>query len=181
MVSVSSIFIGTQELSEDVEIMWTSLGNDDYNITSSVGGTVDLGWSNSYEMIVGENDQLATSNIRYIISLTKTDAEDDWWKPVLYKETAEERSEVNIARSSYYNYRNLGFARLYLYVSDEDLNRGDEVYLALDFPRARRAAAPWQLPAVRGAALGDGGLFRHMSQGGRKRCVTFRTNPTTEI
>ena len=133
MVSVSSIFTGDQELSEDVEIMWTSLGNDDYNITSSVGGTVDLGWSNSYEMIVGENDQLATSNIRYIISLTKTDADDDWWKPVLYKETAEERSEVNIARSSYYNYRNLGYARLNLYVSSEGLDRSDEVYFALDF------------------------------------------------
>ena len=52
------------------------------------------------------------------------------------------------------------------------------IFRELDAPLRRGNC---RLPAVRGAALGDGGLFRNMPQGGRKRCVTFRTNPTTEI
>lgn len=66
-VAMKDVFAGERELTETDRIMWTRSGEDDYEI-SLPGDKIDLSYYTVYgeeqgwEMIVGNDDQLAASN-----------------------------------------------------------------------------------------------------------------------
>lgn len=135
MVSVEQIFKGNDELTSGDKVVWTyKNGKDDYKISSS-DGVMDLSYSSSYgygrwEMIVGSDDQLDESNIRYIVTIDATSAEE-WLIPTVYSE-AETGSRRNISVSEY-RYRDLLINNDYLgiYVSSKELAYGENVYVGL--------------------------------------------------
>lgn len=91
MVTISSVFAGETELGSDDKIMWKQLYDydDDYRI-SSPGDIVDLSYdtydnSSRWEMILGDDSQLAADNIRYIVTLDVCESEE-WLEPILYRQ-----------------------------------------------------------------------------------------------
>ena len=157
MVSIDKIFTGKVELKDTDKIMWAygSFG-DDYQI-SSKGSVVDLSRSTSkyyygenfgaesyWQIIVGEDDQLAEENIRYIVSLNVTNS-SKWLTPVIYKQDDEgRRTEIQILDEKDTNYYSRyddsdGYDQEFdslnrtmrVYVSGEELEKGETAYIGL--------------------------------------------------
>ena len=87
MVSVGSIFIGENELTETDKVLWRYRWNSDADYTiSPADGYLNLSYSTyndtttNWEMIVGDADQLAVDNIRYLID-AKVTKSDKWLIP----------------------------------------------------------------------------------------------------
>lgn len=85
-VKVASIFSGTNQLSStDIILLRPAYTSDDY-YEKNGGEYIDLSYRTSgsdsamWEMIVGEDDQLASSNIRYYVDVAVTDSEN-WLIP----------------------------------------------------------------------------------------------------
>lgn len=85
-VKVASIFSGTNQLSStDIILLRPAYTSDDY-YKKNFGEYIDLSYRTSgsdsamWEMIVGEDDQLASSNIRYYVDVAVTDSEN-WLIP----------------------------------------------------------------------------------------------------
>lgn len=133
MVSVASIFTGSQVQATD-KVMWTYSGDDDYTISES-GDFLDLsrftyyGGTTTWQMIVGDDDQLAADNIRYLVSVKNSDSEN-WLTPVVYKQdSAGTRSEITVTESEYRDYSN---EREYsVYVFSDEMGTTRQVYLGL--------------------------------------------------
>lgn len=139
MTSIAKIFTGENQLSDSDKVIWKrSSGTDKYTI-SSPEDTIDLSINTSYggtsywEMIVGEDDQLASDNIRYHISVTTT-ASRDWIVPTVYKQDAENNrtslmvlEDTRYYDSSYYDERNMS-----IYVPYKELGETD-TYVGLTF------------------------------------------------
>ena len=93
MVSVDSIFTGDEKLGSGDHVMWRPEWQNEYAI-SSPGDYLD--WSDrvihngiiTWEMIVGDVDQLAADNIRYRVEAEVTDPEQ-WLLPVIYAQDAQ--------------------------------------------------------------------------------------------
>lgn len=136
MVSLEQMFTGTEALESTDKVVWKyRSGKDDYSISSS-GGVIDLSRHSTYgysqwEMIVGSDDQLDESNIRYMVDVTTTDSEG-WLIPKVYTEDeAGSRKNINVAHYSHYdNAYNNGY--LAFYVSSKELEFGKESYVGLE-------------------------------------------------
>lgn len=92
MVKVDTIFAGEDALTADDMVMWTSEGSDDYEIIAP-GTMLDLSQETcsgggSWEMIVGNPDQLDADNIRYSINIETTPS-DSWLIPSVYRQNEE--------------------------------------------------------------------------------------------
>ncbi len=105
MVSVDTIFAGDMELEDTDKIIWTLLWEDNYTVSDS-GDVLDLSYrtesgDTTWEMIVGDDDQLASANIRYIIDLIITESEN-WVVPTVYTQNEEGvRTSVTVLNSYY--------------------------------------------------------------------------------
>lgn len=140
MVSIDSIFAGNENLAGK-SVMWSLEGEDDY-IINHAGDKIDMSvdpWTDSalWEMIVGEESQLADGNIRYLLDMTVTSSED-WLVPTVYEESnGGKRTEISVLNSSY-NLYNIGPHHdreryLEIEISENDLQDPDqEVYVNLD-------------------------------------------------
>lgn len=130
-VSIESIFTGKVEMTDTDRIMWTaSYGGTDYTI-NQVNGCLDLSYASRFQMIVGEPDQLAADNTRYLVSINKSD-DEGWLTPVFYGQGEDgTRTEVEVKRQ-YYNsgdgYDRYGSVSFYLSSSQGDYYEG---YLGL--------------------------------------------------
>lgn len=109
-VSFDKIFAGETQLPDNASVMWNLLGTkDDYQYGSkegTVGSTFDLsvdtyGNSNIWEMIVGEKDQLAPANIRYIIEVQHKSS-NSWLIPEICKDNGM-REQISTIDSHYYD------------------------------------------------------------------------------
>lgn len=142
-IAINSIFTGEQELKDTDKVVWTHQSEDNYNISSS-GDVVDLSYNttngnSSWEMIVGEDDQLADSNIRYYITLDVQESLE-WLTASVCKTDAEgERSAIQVLESSYRDYYyqtmndNPGDSRgLEIWVSSDTLAYGEQAYISLE-------------------------------------------------
>ena len=133
MVAVDSIFAGENTLKDTDSVIWTNQGEDDYEVSTS-GDMLDLSHNTCYapytnwEMIVGENDQLASSNIRYNVSVKNTRSEE-WLSPVVYiqDESGNRNSATVLARG----YSDYDTRRLNMTVSNESLREDVQLYLGL--------------------------------------------------
>ncbi|MDO5416615.1 MAG: putative Ig domain-containing protein [Lachnospiraceae bacterium] len=107
-VSLDTIFTGENALTSEDKVSWCmTYGNDDYTI-SSPGDFIDLSYDTEYgravwEMIVGEESQLAADNIRYRVDLD-TARSKEWLTPSVYlQDDKENRTSVEVLDKSAYN------------------------------------------------------------------------------
>mgnify|MGYP002516151438 CR=1 FL=1 len=135
MVSPSEIFTGENQLTDTDKIVWTKSG-DDYTVSSS-GDRLDLSVgtyyssSSSWEMIVGEADQLAADNIRYQVNCTITPSED-WLISTVYTQDGEgNRKSIFVGESEYYDYRKED-RRLRVEASSPEMGEEKQAYVRLD-------------------------------------------------
>lgn len=139
MVSVDSIFTGDEQLGSGDHVMWCPDGEDEYMI-SSPGEYLDLSYrtcdgSVTWEMIAGDDDQLAADNIRYKVRAEVTDSEQ-WLLPLIYAEDNQGvRNPLTIVHneySDYYGGRD-GEFHGYTSMSADGRNVGDdaEIYVGL--------------------------------------------------
>ncbi|MGN0158803.1 MAG: putative Ig domain-containing protein [Brotaphodocola sp.] len=134
MVSVDTIFTGNEELKEKDQVIWAVDGEDDYRINAS-GDILDLSYETGYggtvwEMIVGENDQLASTNIRYFIDVMTTESET-WLVPEVYSQSEEGvRTPVTVLESAYADDWRDKFRELNIDVPRDEIGSGS-IYLSL--------------------------------------------------
>ena len=130
MVSFDQIFTGDKALKDTDYVMWRVTSSDyvsDYTISSSKD-RINLINSNSYEMLVGEKDQLATNNIRYTVNINKTYT-NDWLTSSIYKEgTNGTRTAVQVMDNSSYSN-----SHAYIYVPSEEMKDIGQAYVSLGF------------------------------------------------
>ena len=130
MVSFDQIFTGDKALKDTDYVMWRVTSSDyvsDYTISSSKD-RINLINSNSYEMLVGEKDQLATNNIRYTVNINKTYT-NDWLTSTVYKEGNDGiRASIQVLDRSFYSnsYANI-------YVLSEEIKDIRQAYVSLGF------------------------------------------------
>ena len=136
-VAISSIFTGETELTADDKVMWTELYEDDYTI-SAPGDILDLSYNTDYgdcswEMIVGDDAQLAEENIRYIVTLDVYETEQ-WLIPTVYKQDVDGNwSNVPVAEYRYDDYYDGDDSQRQLSIDavSKDMEDAESVYLAL--------------------------------------------------
>lgn len=135
MVSLSSIFQGSNALKPSDKVAWTCSYDDDYTV-STAGGKVDLSrftyssGHNTWQMIVGDGTQLNASNVRNIINLTITKS-DNWLKPVVYTQnSAGKRMSIEVVDNDYYDY-DKNRRRFYITVPDEKMEEMDQAYVGM--------------------------------------------------
>ena len=105
MVSVDALF-GNNNLKDTDKIVWSYQGYKKQTV-SQPGDKLDLSWDTMYggyrtwQMIVGDDNQLAADNIRYIVNLKVTESRD-WLIPVVYMQDAQgNRKEISILSEEY--------------------------------------------------------------------------------
>lgn len=119
-VKMESVFAGQREIKDTDKIVWKYQNDykDGYEI-SSPGDEINLSYYTSeggttWEMIVGEADQLAGSNIRYEIRIYTTDS-SEWLKPVVHVQDADGvRKQIDVGEACYddrYYTEDSGFRR----------------------------------------------------------------------
>lgn len=133
MVSIAEIFTGDKALKNTDKVMWVyETYDDDYTISSS-GDKIDMSYqtqygSNQYEMIVGDDDQLAADNIRYIVNVEVTQSED-WLVPtVCTQDDKGSRTDITVSKSYYYDY---GMKYLYIYTPSDEFGDATQAYVSL--------------------------------------------------
>ena len=108
-VSVTDVFAGDNALGDGAYVMYRRDNNNSKNYATASASTpmnLSANTSSSYsywEMIVGEKDQLADSNIRYDVSV-HTASTQNWLQSVVYTEKDGERTAVTKVDSKYYDY-----------------------------------------------------------------------------
>ena len=137
MVKISSIFTGEDQLKATDKVIWAyNNGKDKYTV-SAQEDFIDLSYRSGYwQMIVGDDDQLAAENIRYIIDVTATDSEE-WLIPAAYKQDSEgKRTKVDTVTGDYYSY--IDGNRLYIRVPVKEVSREelDMTYVGLEMNTA---------------------------------------------
>ncbi|MCI9636962.1 MAG: hypothetical protein HFG77_11315 [Hungatella sp.] len=137
MVKISSIFTGEDQLKDTDKVIWTYNNGDDKYTVSAQEETIDMSYRyGSWQMIVGDDDQLAAENIRYIISTTTTDAEE-WLVPTVYKQDSEgNRTKVNTVAADYDSYSNGN--RLFIRATSKEISREEleTAYVGLEMNTA---------------------------------------------
>ncbi len=138
MVSVDTLLAGADSVEATDKIIWKSTSysdsNDEYTINAK-GDKVDLsydtyyGGSKRWEMIVGEVDQLATDNIRYIVDVDLKRTRE-WLIPTAYIQDATGvRTPIEILDYEYEDYSTN--RRVYNRLSNVNLGNSRQVYMGL--------------------------------------------------
>lgn len=134
MVSLSSIFQGSNALKPSDKVAWVYDYDDDYTV-STAGSKVDLsrhtdsGYS-TWQMIVGDGTQLNSANVRNIVNLTITRSRE-WLKSSVYTQnSAGKRTSIEVAENVYDDY-DKNDRGLYIRVPYEKIKDVDQAYICL--------------------------------------------------
>lgn len=141
MVSIETLFAGNTEVKDTDKIMWTARSKDNYQI-SSKGDSINMsydtymgGGMTQWEMIVGEADQLAKSDVRYYINVhTTTQAEWLTSTAFVQSETGERRQTRLITdddSASYWDPQS-SERRLTVYIIADEAGSEQMFYVNLD-------------------------------------------------
>lgn len=141
MVSIETLFAGNTEVKDTDKIMWTARYDDDYQI-SSKGDSINLsydtylgGGTTSWQMIVGEADQLAKSNVRYYVRVNTTTQKEWLTSTVFVQNENGERKQVRLISDDdnidYRDYRSSD-RRLSVYVIADDVGSEKSLYVNLN-------------------------------------------------
>lgn len=139
MVSVNSIFTGNSALQNTDKVAWAYDDDRDNYTVSRTGSKIDLSrnttWSaTSWQMIVGDANQLTVDNTRYIITADLTPA-DKWLQTAVYtQDSAGNRSAVSGFSYNYYDY-NSDERELYIRIPSKEAARGT-AYINLTLNRS---------------------------------------------
>lgn len=148
-VSLDEIFMGEIALAEDDHVMWTVQGEDDYTV-SSPGDIINLSYETynpsyhysdgvegrvvTWEMIAGDDSQLAADNIRYSVDIAVTPSRE-WLLPAVYIQDEEgNRKEVPVSDyyyDDYYSGGNSSSRYLSIDVSEQDTSEASQAYVGL--------------------------------------------------
>ncbi len=136
MVKVDTIFTGEDALTADDMVMWTSEGSDDYEIIAP-GTMLDLSQETcsgggSWEMIVGNPDQLDAGNTRYYINVETTPS-DSWLIPSVYRQNEEgQRVPIRILerQTEYDDYEKEGRVQ-FIDIPAEEWDKKEPLYISL--------------------------------------------------
>ena len=118
-VSIDSVFTGENALSDTDSVIWQYKYDDGNYAICSANGSIDLSQYSSYEMIVGDPDQLAADNIRYNVSVSKT-GDDEWLIPTVYTQDVD-GNRTNISILDYYYYASSNYNRFNIDVSETEM------------------------------------------------------------
>lgn len=135
MVSVDSIFNGENALADTDKVVWKRTGNDFYR-TSTADEYLDLSLytmngGTSWEMIVGDDDQLAAENVRYIVRTEVTESEN-WLIPTVYVQDEEGNLiEVSTTENTGYFDAGLNGRMLRTYVPSAEMKNREGAVLSL--------------------------------------------------
>ena len=138
MVSMGSVFAGANALTDTDKIVWSYGDRDDYAISAS-GDKLDLSYctanntSTTWQMIVGEADQLASSNIRYTVKIQVTPSANWLTATMSYRDIYGNFTVVPTLIDDYYDY-NKGNRQLSIQVPGDALQRTEEY---IEIPRAK--------------------------------------------
>lgn len=119
-VAIDKVFTNQEVTAQDY-MMWkysfgSSSTSDTYNISTIKDACMDLSvytyWGNTanWEIIVGEKDQLAADNIRYLVKVQCTPS-SEWLNPVICRDDGT-REEAHISHYEYYDPSSTGARRL---------------------------------------------------------------------
>lgn len=136
MVSVDSIFTGEKALTDTDKVIWEYAYDDGEYTVSSSGDKIDLSYATNYggtnwQMIVGANDQLESSNVRYNIRVKVTDS-NQWLLPSVYaQDDAQNRTDV----LSHFSYSDSVYDKSdreeYIYASGSKTENPSQLYINL--------------------------------------------------
>ena len=137
MMQVKAMIESSHQVVDTDNIIWRCLdmyANHDYRI-NAINDRVDLSYDTytggaSWEMIVGENDQLADSNVKYVMHLRTRDC-SDWLIPTAYtQDVTGIRTNIEIARTEYndFDYEN---RRLDIDLVQTDISSDKKVFVSL--------------------------------------------------
>lgn len=139
MVSVDEIFTGKIAL-DAKKVMWTRSWDDHYTV-SQKGDQLNLfgdyGTSDSWEMIVGETDQLEKSNTRYTVTVQYDKSLSDWLTSVCYIQNEAGERVQGETSSIRYDYSESSDVKtnLYLYTASDSVfrtgNAGNNRYISI--------------------------------------------------
>lgn len=140
MVSLQEVFTGNYALGASDKVIWVhDDSGDDYSIASP-GDIIDLSrdtylsWT-KWQMIVGDSDQLAADNIRYIITIDVTPSRQ-WLKSEVYVQDSEgNRNDIQELNSEYKDYYTNGERNFTTTVNYEDVKDASQIYLKLNVNR----------------------------------------------
>ena len=131
-VKISAVLSG-QNKTGDFAVWAKGYGSDDYTVVSRENGTIDLSPDNKYsdyqyaEIIVGSDDQLDSTNVRYRVSVQITPAGDILVPTVV----SEQRSAIQVYDISLWE-RNKTQNILQIGVAPSDWQYGEKAYLSLN-------------------------------------------------
>ena len=134
-VSVDKIFGGTEEIEDTKEIVWEAYNVDEEYQINMASDQLDFSQQTYYggttwEMLVGEADQLAASNIRYRVTVDVTESEQ-WLIPTVYTKDSEENyMPVSLLDCEYRDY-NRDDRELWIRVDDTKYSEYREYYVSL--------------------------------------------------
>lgn len=148
MISLDEIFVGDNALGINDKVLLSAYG-DSYDMVNLANDTLDLSYRTMYgfvhwEMIVGDNDQLAAGNIRYNVRMNVTESEN-WLLPTVYKQDSfGNRTKLNIIENSDYSDYYNEDREMYAFMLKEELGDEEKVYFSLNinhslFPSTRYA------------------------------------------
>lgn len=136
MVSLDSVFTGSNQLKDTDKVAWTYGSRDNYTI-STKSSKIDLSLSTSsgysnWQMIVGDGTQLNDQNIRNIVNLTVTDS-SDWLTPVVYIQNASgKRTNIPVYESNYNDYGDQDNRHFNITVPESKMGNETQAYVKLD-------------------------------------------------
>ena len=143
-VKISSVFTGSEQLEDADKVLWKK-GSEDYVILpEGKNGCINLSYGNrgsdsqSLEMIVGEYDQLADSNIRYYVTIKVTDPSQWLTSTVKLKNGDGTVADVEVVETNYYDYGSHD-AEIYVAGNDKIQNSDFLVSLKLNMDQFKRS------------------------------------------
>ncbi len=138
MVSVDTLFAGTTAVTDTDKIIWRTENDAGDYVILSMGDKIDLsrrtssGFCRPVEMIVGEVDQLATDNIRYVVDY-KVDRSNFWLTPTVYaQDTNGVRTQIKVVNYEYHDsYNDKDNRQLDMLIYRHSIGSNRNVYLGL--------------------------------------------------
>ena len=130
MVSIDSIFTGSEALTDTSKVAWIHSGETAYDIYQT-GDKLNLikdcsAWSGSsalWYIYVGSADQLDMTDIEYQISI-RYSGWANWLKPIVY---AQDTAGTRVQQKNEYSTSSRTFVKIYF----EDTNKSDKKYCSL--------------------------------------------------
>lgn len=136
MVSLDSVFTGSNQLKDTDKVAWAYNDDDNY-IVSTKNSKIDLSLSTSsghsiWQMIVGDGTQLNNQNVRNIVGLTVTNS-SSWLTPVVYVQNASGvRTNVLVSGSNYYDYNSRDDRHFNISIPESKIGNETQAYVKLD-------------------------------------------------